>query len=103
MIGVQGIGGVPEPANSNRADAGAKSSSVRRTSMFSRDEVKLSEEALAASRLTELVEQAEERNAEVRTERVAELQSKLEQGSHQVNEVVRFVAARVSSVVASQP
>ena len=102
MIGVQGIGGVPEPANSNRADAHEKSSGVRQTSIFVRDEVQLSEEALAASRLTEMIEQAEERNAEVRAERVAELKSKLEQGSHKVNAVVRFVAARVSSVVASQ-
>jgi len=102
MIGVKGIGGVPEPANSNQAGARAKSTGDRQTSIFVRDEVQLSEEALAVSRLTELVEQAEERNADIHAEKVAELRARLEQGSHQVNEVVRFVAARVSGYIAAQ-
>ena len=103
MIGVRGIGGVPEPANSNQANVRSKPSIIRQTSTLGRDDVRISDEALAASRLADFVEQAEERSEETQAERLDQLRAKLEQGSHKVNQVVKTVAARVSSYVAAQP
>ena len=96
MVGVQGIGSIPEPANPRRAQG--RASGFDAAGAEARDEVRISPVAQEAASVARLIEEAE-RQAEVRAEHVAEVKASLERGTYKLQEVVLQVAARVSRYV----
>ena len=95
MVGIQGIGGIPEPANNKQADGRDKE--VRVEASSPRDGLEISQQAQEASNAARLVNQAM-RDSEIRAERVAEAKAKVEQGAYRVQEIILQVAARLSAL-----
>jgi len=96
MVGVEGIGRIPEPASPKRAQRHAGHSEA--APVAARDEMRLSPAAQDAADVARLLAEAE-RQAEIRTERVAEVNASLERGTYKLQEVVLQVAARMSKYV----
>jgi len=95
MVGVQGVGGVPEPAperpvnvrDKRRDEAVASASSES-------DDVLISSEAQAAAKLATLITLAKQND--IRQERVDQAKQSLAQGVHTKPEVVAELAQRIS-------
>jgi len=96
MVGVQGIGSIPEPANPRRAQQLA--GGLDAADVEAHDEVRISPAGQEAASVARLLEEAE-RQAEVRAEHIAEVKASLERGTYKLQEVVLQVAARVSRYV----
>ncbi|NUM56041.1 MAG: flagellar biosynthesis anti-sigma factor FlgM [Candidatus Hydrogenedentes bacterium] len=95
MVGVHGVGGVPEPAperpvnvRDKRRDEAVASSSAET------DDVLISSEAQAAAKLTALVALAKQ--SDVRQDRVDQAKQALEQGTYKHPDVVSELAQRIS-------
>ena len=95
MVGVQGVGGVPEPTperpvnvrDKRRDEAAASASSES-------DGVLISSEAQAAAKLTSLISLAKQND--VRSDRIEQAKQALAQGVHNKPEVVAELAQRIS-------
>ena len=94
MAGIQGIAGVPEPRSGARAE-GRSPAPVPATAP-SADGLEISPQAAQAAGAQVVVGSGHE---EIRLERVAEARQRLEEGTHQLQEVVLNVAARLSKFV----
>jgi hypothetical protein len=97
VIGVESLGFGPvreqqnlNPANTQRKPAAAPIA----------DTVAFSEAGKGASEVAKLAQEAV-RESEVRAEMVAKAKQDLEEGTHRMQDVVRFVAARLTRYVAT--
>jgi flagellar biosynthesis anti-sigma factor FlgM len=96
MVGMNGIIGVPGPANTSQPKARGSVSGSRGS--LARDSVDFSSQAQEASRTAQLLEQARA-ESEVRAERVAKAKENIENGTYKMQGVVRIVASRVSKYI----
>lgn len=100
MIGVEGIGGVPDPKSdrtsgvSGRRDANAPADSEGRKG----DGVVISSEAQAAARLTEILA-ATANQPDIRQERVDAARQAIERGDYRDPEIVSQVASRIERLL----
>ncbi len=93
MVGVQTIGGVPEPAKTKPVNVYGAKQAERNAAR--RDDLSISQDAHAAARLAELARAL----PDVREEAVARAKQRLERGLHRVQDVVRQVASRITRYV----
>ncbi len=100
MVGIQGLGGVPEPKSdrpdkvrNGREDA-SKNASGAGEGTRSKDDVSISAEARAASEVGRLTQLAKTEN-EIRADRVAAAKQRIERGDYKDPEVVAKVAQRL--------
>lgn len=98
MVGVQGVGGVPEPAperpvnvRDKRRDEAVASSSQET------DDVLISSEAQAAAKLASLVALAKQ--SDIRQDRVEQAKQALAQGDYKKPDVVSEVAKRLGKFI----
>ncbi len=98
MVGIQGIGGVPEPRPERPANVRDNRPSPSADQDQSSDGVVISSEAQAAAAVTRII-QASTDQQEVRPERVEEARQSIERGDFQKPEVVRAVAERISRLL----
>ena len=96
MVGIPSIAGIPEPANpSGPLKPGGRTDKSKPAGTT--DGVDFSAAAQSASAVARLLEDRQDATSqEVRAERIAQARENIEQGIHQVNDVVRIVAARLS-------
>ena len=94
MVGVQGVGGVPEPAperpvntRDKRRDEAVAAASA------DTDDVLISSEAQAAAKLASLVALAKQND--IRQDRVEQAKQALAQGTHRKPDVVAELAERI--------
>jgi hypothetical protein len=93
MVGLNGIGSAPEPANTTQP--GARGTREAARTVLERDGVKLSTEAKDMSEAVRLAN-THPTSAEIRAEQIAQARHRLEQGAHRIQSFVRVVAARMS-------
>jgi flagellar biosynthesis anti-sigma factor FlgM len=91
MVGIQGIGNVPEPIGPK---SGAGKAKETEKSTVSTDNVSISSEAAQAAEIIQAATAAGV--SEIRQERVEEARANIEQGTYKVQDVVRQVAARLT-------
>ena len=94
MVGIQGVGGIPEPKPERPAKVREKEQDATQSSLV-KDGVLISSEAQAAAKLASTI-QAQVGSSDVRTERVADAKERIERGEYRNPEVVAKVAERVS-------
>lgn len=100
MVGIQGLGGIPEPkperpgrVKSERDDAGVSGSNAAGGER-QQDDVVISSEARAAAEVARLVQLSKAEN-EIRLDRVEAARQRIEQGDYKRPEVVAKVAERL--------
>lgn len=96
MIGIQGIGGVPEPVGPKQGTSKAKESDS--TTTPSSDGVSISPEAAEAAEVQVVLNLATQ-VSDIRQERVEEARENIEKGTYKVQDVVRQVAARLTQYI----
>ena len=94
MVGIQGIGGIPEPKPERPAKVREKETDASQNSLV-KDGVLISSEAQAAAKLARTLQSALE-TQDVRTERVAAARERIDRGEYRNPEVVAKVAERIS-------
>lgn len=100
MVGIQGLGGIPEPKSGGPAKVRSDRESETRTlnsttaSNSSEDNVSISSEAQVAAEVARMV-QATRADTDLRADRVEAARARLEQGSYKDPEVVSQVADRI--------
>lgn len=98
MVGVQGVGGVPEPAPERPVNVRDKRrEEAVSTSSTESDGVLISSEAQAAAKLASLVAMA--KLADIRQDRVEQARQALAEGMHKKPEVVAELAKRLSKFI----
>lgn len=95
MVGINGIGGIPEPANPRRAQGTDNKIAAQAPNATDGDEALFSDEAKEAASLGRMIEAANQQS-EVRAEAIERARQNLEKGVHQILDVVRVVAARIA-------
>ena len=96
MVGVKGIGGIPEPTPERPANVrDRKRDEVQRSSQ---DDVQISSKAQEAAGVARLVRMASD-EPEVRPERVAAAKDNIERGDYKQRGVVVEVARRISRLL----
>ena len=99
MVGIQGIGGVPEPKPERQAPVrDSKKSSSAEGSSSSTDGVVISSEAQAAAVVAASI-QATVAQSDVRAERVEAAKQAIDRGDYKNPEIVQVVADRVSKLL----
>ena len=95
MVGIQGLGGIPEPKSERPAKVrdGKDSSTLKSAPL--KDDVVISSEAQAAARLAGSVEIAKTQ-AGIRTDKVQAAKERIDNGDYKKPEVVAKVAERIS-------
>lgn len=96
MIGLQGIGGVPEPVGAKPGTVKAKE--TEKSSVGSSDGVSISAEAAEAAEVQVVLDLADQ-VSDIRQERVTQARESIEQGTYKVQDVVRQVAARLTNYI----
>ena len=94
MVGIQGVGGIPEPKSERPAKVREKETEVTQNSLV-KDGVLISSEAQAAAKLARTLQSALE-TQDVRAERVAAARERIDRGEYRNPEVVAKVAERIS-------
>lgn len=97
MVGIQGLGGIPEPAN-NRQAQGKDKPSIPATPVSNDDDVTISSDAAKAAAAGNIVRQSEQ-TSEIRDERVEQAKQNIEEGTYRVQAVVLQVASRLTKYV----
>ena len=98
MVGIQGLGGVPEPKPDRPAKVRNEGSAARgnvNTASESKDAVKISNEAQAAAEITRLVTAAAA-ESDIRADRVEAAKAAIERGDYKNPDIVAQVAQKVS-------
>lgn len=98
MVGIQGIGGVPEPRPDRPAGVRDNRGADSASNAGDGDDVVISSEAQAAATLSAVV-QASASQPEVRPERVEAAREALSQGAHQDPEAIKVVAERIQRLL----
>ena len=99
MAGINGIGGIPEPAPErpvNTRDR-RRDDAVASSSASSTDDVLISSEAQAAAKIANLVQLAKQDT--IRTDRVEQAKAALDRGDYKKPEVVSELAKRLSKLL----
>lgn len=96
MVGIQGIGGVPEPVGPKQGAGKAKETEKANTA--SSDGVSISPQAAQAAEVQVVLNLASE-VSEIRLERVEQARENIEKGTYKVQDVVRQVAARLTQYI----
>jgi anti-sigma28 factor (negative regulator of flagellin synthesis) len=100
MVGIQGLGGIPEPRSEktdrarNDRDAAANAARAASEGEAPQDGVVISSEAQAAARVARIIAEAK-LQSEIRPEKVEAARQRIEQGDYRNPEVVRQVAERL--------
>ena len=94
MVGIQGVGGIPEPKSERPAKVREKETDVSQNSLV-KDGVLISSEAQAAAKLARTI-QAVLQEQDVRTERVTAARERIDGGEYKNPDVVAKVAERIS-------
>tara|TARA_R110001592_G_scaffold289311_2_gene558529 strand:- start:375 stop:692 length:318 start_codon:yes stop_codon:yes gene_type:complete len=100
MVGIQGLGGVPEPKSGgpakvrNDRDQETRDVSSTTGSSSAEDNVSISSEAQAAVEVARLV-QASNTQSDIRADRVEAARQRIEQGSYKDPAVVSQVADKI--------
>ena len=95
MVGINGIGGIPEPKSDRPANVrDNKQSDAPDQASGSDDDVVISSQAQAAAVVAQSIKAAEGQG-EVRIERVEEAKAALERGDFKNPEIVQIVADRL--------
>lgn len=97
MAGIQGLGGIPEPAperpvtsrDRRRDDAAAPTASA--------DDVLISSEAQAAAKISSYVQSAQQDT--IRQDRVDQARQAIENGDYKKQDVVSEIAKRLSKIL----
>lgn len=97
MVGIVGIGGLPESYATSTGGPRTKATSTLSPSN-SQDVVNVSEEAKLAAEMKDYVTAAAS-DPVVRKERVEEARKRIEEGTDRMNDVLRLVAGRVNRYV----
>ena len=98
MVGIQGLGGVPEPKPDRPSKVRNQGSAERgsaKGAASSKDAVRISNEAQAAAEVTRLVA-ASASDGDIRADRVAAAKAAIERGDYKKPEIVAQVAQKVS-------
>ena len=98
MVGIQGLGGVPEPKPDRPSKVRNEGSAARGnagTAAGSKDAVKISNEAQAAAEVTRLVTAAAA-ESDIRADRVEAAKAAIERGDYKNPDIVAKVAQKVS-------
>jgi len=105
MVGIQGLGGIPEPKSDgpaktrNEREAASGAQDVSRDSGGSSgDGVKISSAAQAAAQVARVIELTRA-EAEIRAEKVAAARERIESGEYKKPEVVAQVAERILKIL----
>lgn len=96
MIGIQGIGGVPEPTGPKQTPGRPKE--PEKTAPSAGDDVLISDAAEKAASADVILQQSGEMS-DVRQERIDQARQSIEDGTYKVQDVVRQVAARLTKFV----
>ena len=94
MVGIQGVGGIPEPKSDRPAKIREKEADVSQNSLV-KDGVLISSEAQAAAKLAKTI-QSVNIQQDVRTDRVAAARERIDRGEYKNPDVVAKVAERIS-------
>lgn len=101
MVGIQGLGGPPEPKSggpakvrNERENTSPSASSTTSAPSASGDNIRFSSEAQVAAEVARLV-QTSNVQSDIRSERVEAARARLEQGSYKDPEVVSQVADKI--------
>lgn len=97
MVGIYGIGQLPEPANPRRVEERTKTAEL--SSAAVRDEVKISPEGQYSSMAARALATFKN-ESDIRADRVAQVSKSIEQGSYRLQRVVLIAAARISKYLA---
>jgi anti-sigma28 factor (negative regulator of flagellin synthesis) len=94
MVGVRGVGGVPEPAPGRPAEARERKR-AESTDAPAQDGVRISPEAKQAAEAARMTEVARQ-EPDIRADRVAAAREQLERGEYKRADIVAKVAERIS-------
>lgn len=100
MVGIQGLGGIPEPKSGGPAKVRSEKENETRSlntataNSASEDNVTISSEAQVAAEIARMV-QASRSESDIRAERVEAARARLEQGSYKDPEVVSQMADKI--------
>jgi flagellar biosynthesis anti-sigma factor FlgM len=94
MVGIQGVGGIPEPKPDRPASARDSKESANASASASKDGVAISTEAQAAATLAQTIQVAASQ-PDIRADRVAEAKEAIERGDFKNSEVVAQVADKI--------
>lgn len=100
MVGIQGLGGVPEPKSGRPAklredrDTPSRESAAVGAGAPAQDDVLISSEARAAAEVTRIIQLTRSQETE-RADRVAAARERLDRGDYKNPEVVAKVAERL--------
>jgi len=97
MVGIQGIGGTPEPRPERPANVRDRRDADLSRETPSQDGVVISSEAQAAARVASTIQEAQN-VPDVRTERVEAARAAIERGDFRRPDVVAQVAERISRI-----
>jgi hypothetical protein len=95
MVGIQGLGGIPEPKPERPAKVRDGKAGIEETSARGKDGVVISSEAQAAAKVTQLLTSIQT-DADIRADKVAGARERLERGDYKKPEVVMQVARKIS-------
>jgi len=95
MVGIKGLGGIPEPKPERPANVRGREKTEVARSEKATDDVVISNEAQAAASLAKAVATATVGD-DIRAEKVQAARERIERGDYKDPEVVRQVAQRIS-------
>ncbi len=98
MVGIYGLGGIAEPANTKAVQGSAKGTDLKAADAPAKDGLNLSPEAEQASDVAKFVAEAVN-DSEIRAEKIRQAQENIEQGTYRIQEVVLQVASRIANLV----
>ncbi len=98
MVGIQGIGGTPEPRPERPANVRDRRDADNARGAQSEDGVLISSEAQAAATVASIIQDAQN-VPDVRSERVEAAREAIERGDFRRPEIVAQVAERISRVL----
>ncbi len=105
MVGIQSVGGIPEPVPEkptrvkNDRDSGVKDTKgAGKVNAPKEDQVVISSEAQAAAELSRLIQVSKEQEA-IRPEKVEQAKQSLERGDYKKPEVVQKIAEKILKIL----
>lgn len=94
MVGIQGIGGVPEPKPDRPENARDRNAPAIAAGSGSQDDVVISNQAHAAARLAATIKVADAQ-PDIRADKVEAAKQAIERGDYKNPDIVAQVAARI--------
>ncbi len=98
MVGIQGVGGAPQPSNANQAAVNRYRKASEDAALFG-DTLAISDAAKRAAEHARLVQAASETGSDTLARRVEQAKENLEKGTHRIQSVLLKVAARIGAYI----